>query len=89
MKLFDSHAHYNDEKFSQDKEEVLKQVYEAGVTNLVCAGYNIDSSKQAIEIAQTHDFVYATVGISPNDIPSFENEETDIKEFFFQDVFLE
>lgn len=89
MNLFDSHAHYNDEKFTQDKEEVLKQVYEEGVTKLVCAGYNLESSKQAIEIAQSHDFVYATVGISPNDIPEFENEETDIKDFFFQDVFLE
>ena len=69
MQLFDSHAHYNDEKFEQDREEILKKVYESGVTDLVCAGYDVTSSKKAVEIAQKHDFIYAIVGISPNDIP--------------------
>ncbi len=73
MELFDSHAHYNDEKFNEDKEEVLKQVYNASsVKKLVCAGYNLASSKKAVEIANTHDFVYATCGISPNDISDIE-----------------
>jgi len=72
MELFDSHAHYNDEKFDEDREEILKQIYKNGVTKVVCAGYNFLASKQAIEIAEKHDFVYATVGISPNDICSSE-----------------
>lgn len=69
MQLFDSHAHYNDEKFKKDREEILKKVYENGVTRLVCAGYDVTSSKKAVKIAQEHDFIYAIVGISPNDIP--------------------
>ncbi len=69
MELFDSHAHYNDEKFEQDREEILRKVYGSGVTKLVCAGYHLSSSKKAVEIARKHDFIYATVGISPNDIP--------------------
>lgn len=78
MELFDSHSHYNDEKFKQDREETLKKVYSSGVTKLVCAGYNLSSSKKAVEIAQKHDFIYATVGISPNDIPeihALQNKE--------------
>ena len=71
MELFDSHAHYNDEKFMQDKEQILEKVYKSGVTKLICAGYNLEASKEAVEIAKTHNFIYATVGISPNDI---ENE---------------
>ena len=69
MELFDSHAHYNDEKFDEDREEILKQIYESGVTKLVCVGYDVESSKKAVEIASNHDFVYATVGIHPSDIP--------------------
>jgi TatD DNase family protein len=69
MELFDCHAHYNDEKFENDREEILKKVYESGVTKLVCAGYDKISSKKAVQIAQKHDFIYAIVGISPNDIP--------------------
>lgn len=68
MELFDSHAHYNDEKFDLDRENVIKQVYEFGITKLVNAGYSIESSKRAIDIANSHDFIYATVGVSPNDI---------------------
>lgn len=70
MQLFDTHAHYNDEKFAEDREEILQQIYESGVTKLICAGYNLSSSKEAVKIANTRDFIYAIVGISPNDIPS-------------------
>lgn len=75
MELFDSHAHYNDEKFEQDREELLKEIYNSGVTKLVNAGYSLESSKTAIEIANSHEFIYATVGISPNDIEGFKKED--------------
>ena len=69
MELFDNHAHYNDEKFNEDRDEVIKTAYNSGVTKMICAGYNIESSKKAIEIANEYDFIYTTCGISPNDIP--------------------
>lgn len=78
MELFDSHAHYNDEKFEADREEVLSKIYKSGVTKIVNAGYSLESSKKAIEIANKHEFIYATVGISPNDIEGYKKE--DLKE---------
>ena len=75
MELFDSHAHYNDEKFDQDREELLKSIYEFGVTSIICGGYSLESSKKAIEIAQRHKFIYSTVGISPNDLTSKWEED--------------
>jgi len=89
MRLFDTHAHYNDEKFDEDREEILKKVFESGVTNLNCVGYNIPSSKKAIEVAEKFEQINAIIGISPNDLPSFENENIDIKDFFFEDVLKE
>lgn len=74
MALFDSHCHLNDEKFDNDRDIVIKQIYESGVNNFVTVGFDIQSSKRAIEIAEKYDFVYATVGISPNDIPQEEDE---------------
>ena len=74
MKLFDTHAHYNDEKFNEDMEEVLSAIKAEGVEKLVCVGYNLEGSKKAVQIAKTHDFVYSTCGISPNDIPQSEEE---------------
>ena len=68
MQFFDSHSHYNDEKFKEDYEEILKNVYESGVTKLINAGADIETSKLSIEMAKKYEFTYSTVGISPNDI---------------------
>ena len=68
MQYFDSHSHYNDEKFNEDYEEILKQVYESNVTKLVNAGADIETSIKTIEMSKKYDFMYSTVGISPNDV---------------------
>ena len=72
MELFDSHAHYNDEKFDEDREEVIKRIYESGVTKLINAGYSVNSSIKALEIAKKYNWMYTISGVSPNDI---ENNE--------------
>lgn len=74
MEFFDSHSHFNDEKFDKDREEVIKNIYEEGITKTVCVGYNVIQSKVAIEIAKKSNFIYATCGISPNDIEDFSDK---------------
>lgn len=74
MEFFDSHSHYNDEKFDEDREEIIEQTYNGGITKFVCAGYNIPSSKFSLELAQKYNYIYSIVGISPNDIPQTEEE---------------
>ncbi len=61
MKFFDTHAHYNDEQFDEDREDIISKIYEEGVENAVVVGYSIESSKKAIELAEKHDFLYAAV----------------------------
>ncbi len=61
MKFFDTHAHYNDEQFDEDREDIISKIYEEGVGNAVVVGYSIESSKKAIELAEKHDFLYAAV----------------------------
>ena len=73
MQLFDSHAHYNDEKFDNDRYELIEKIYESGVTRLINAGYSLESSKYALEIAKKYDWIYTISGISPNDIPDTED----------------
>lgn len=60
MKFFDSHAHYNDERFDMDKDKVLKRLHEGQIGNIINAGYSLESSKKAIKIANQYDFIYAT-----------------------------
>lgn len=61
MKLFDTHSHYNDEQFNEDREEIIKAIYEAGITNTIVVGDNIENSKKAVEIANKYEFIYAAV----------------------------
>lgn len=74
MKFFDSHAHLDDEKFDEDREELIQKIQQEEIDKLVSAGYSLEGSKKAIEISKKHEFIYPTVGISPNDIPQTEEE---------------
>ena len=40
LELFDNHAHYDDEKFNEDRDEVIRKVHESGVTKFISAGYS-------------------------------------------------
>ena len=74
VEFFDSHAHYNDEKFNEDREELITEIYKSGVTKLINAGYSLESSKYALEIAKKYEWIYTISGISPNDIPERKKE---------------
>ena len=74
MEFLDSHAHLDDEKFDIDRKEIIEKIKEEGTTKFISAGYSIESSKKAIELAKKYEYIYATCGISPNDIPQTEEE---------------
>ena len=72
MKYFDTHAHYDDEKFDNDREAVLKAIHEFGVEKYINIGCNIETSKKSIELAEKYNFIYASCGIHPSE----RNEKT-------------
>ena len=71
MNLFDNHAHLDDEKFNNDREEIIKEIGKE-IKGFISAGYSLEGSKKALELAHKYPFIYATCGISPNDIPQSE-----------------
>lgn len=79
MELFDSHAHYDDEKFNEDRDEIIEKIYSSGVTKFMCAGYNLESSLNGIKLADKYNYIYTTSGISPNDVnTTIEETKKDI-----------
>lgn len=74
MKFFDSHAHLDDEKFNEDREQIIEQIHKEDVEKFISAGYSLESSKKAIELSKKYKFIHATCGISPNDIPQTEEK---------------
>ena len=73
MKFFDNHAHLDDEKFDEDREEIIEKIHSQDIS-LISAGYSLEGSKKAIGFSKKYNFIYATCGISPNDIPQTEEE---------------
>ena len=89
MEYFESHAHYDDEKFNIDREKLIEQMYKENVTKIISAGYSLDGSIREIELSKKYDFIYTTVGISPNDLNNNYKKEInyidDILEKYFND----
>lgn len=61
-KIFDTHAHYDDERFSADVGELLSSFPENGVTGVITCGVNVPTSRTAIDIAERYSFVWAAAG---------------------------
>ena len=73
--IFDTHAHYTDARFDEDREELLAGMKARGVGEIVEVGASIQSTKDAVNLAESHDNIYAAVGVHPSDISGL-NEET-------------
>lgn len=68
MKLFDSHIHLNHEAFDRDRDEVWERAMTAGVARAVVVGWDLESSRKAVELAERHPQLTVAVGVSPHDV---------------------
>jgi TatD DNase family protein len=64
--LFDTHAHYDDEKFDKDRHRVIEKVHEEGVSYILNASSNMESVKLGLELAQKYPYIYVAIGIHPH-----------------------
>ena len=71
MRLFDSHCHLDDKSFKKDIDSVIQRARHAGVNASMVVGITVQSSLKAIELAETWEGVYASVGIHPHDASHF------------------
>jgi TatD DNase family protein len=71
--LFDSHAHYDDEKFKDDRYKVIENVHRGGVSYILNASTNLASAIDCIAFAQEFEYVYAAVGIHPHNAEEVNN----------------
>lgn len=71
MKIFDSHAHYDDDAFNEDREQVLKEIKENGIIGVLNCGASIEGARKSVGLAEEYDFFYAAVGIHPEHADEF------------------
>lgn len=65
--IFDTHAHYDDEAFDEDREELLAQLPQQGIAKIVNVGASLASCKRTIELMNSYDYIYGAIGIHPSD----------------------
>lgn len=65
--LFDTHAHLNDEKFDGEREKIIESLNKNGVGAYCEVGFDVQSSADAVSLAESHSFIYAAVGVHPHD----------------------
>ena len=73
-KIFDTHAHYDDEAFDEDREEVLKQIQESGVIGILNCACSKKSLTTTNDLTLKYDFIYGALGIHPSDAYDFNDE---------------
>ena len=65
--IFDTHAHYDDDAFDEDREDLIKAILESDVKRIVNVGANLKTSQNSIDLANKYDLFYAAVGVHPDD----------------------
>lgn len=63
--IFDSHAHYDDESFDGDREQVIKELIENGIIGILNCGASLEGARASVKLADKYDLFYAAVGIHP------------------------
>ncbi|MEC4674485.1 MAG: TatD family hydrolase [Nitrospirota bacterium] len=71
--LIDSHVHLDDTRFDEDRSDIFVRAAEAGIEAFVTIGCDLSTSRAAVQLAQTHSNVYATVGVHPHETKEVED----------------
>ena len=66
LHIFDSHAHYDDEAFDEDRELVIGDIHEKGVIGVLNCGASLEGERESVKLSEKHDFIYAAVGVHPS-----------------------
>lgn len=72
--IFDSHAHYDDEAFDQDREELLGSMQKAGIGRIVNVGASLRGVEETVKLTEQYPFLYGAVGVHPDEVGDLDEE---------------
>ncbi len=72
---FDSHAHYDDERFDEDRESLLEALPKHGVGRVVNAAADMKSTYTGLELAKRYRYIYCSVGVHPHEVKELEEKD--------------
>ena len=72
--IFDTHAHYDDKQFDEDRDQILSSMQEQGVGTIVDASATVDSWERVLELTKRYPFVYGMIGVHPDEVGDLNEE---------------
>ena len=73
--IFDTHAHYDDRQFEEDRAELLGSMQEQGVGMIVDAGSDIASWDKIGQLTEQYSFIYGAIGVHPDEVGELDEEK--------------
>lgn len=73
--IFDTHAHYDDEQFDGDRDELLKSMPDLGVGTIVDVSATYESCEEVLALAGKYPYVYAAIGVHPDEVGELNEDK--------------
>ena len=76
--IFDSHAHYTDKAFNDDRENMLGSLKESGICGVINCGADLESSEKSVTLSEKYDYIYCACGVHPEEVDDLPENYIDI-----------
>lgn len=76
--IFDSHAHYTDKAFNDDRKELLDSLKESGICGVINCGADLESSEKSVALSEKYDYIYCACGVHPEEVDGLPENYIDI-----------
>lgn len=76
--IFDSHAHYTDKAFNDDRKELLDSLGESGICGVINCGADLESSQKSVALSKEYDYMYCACGVHPEEVDGLSEKYIDI-----------
>ena len=81
--LIDTHAHLNDNKYNENREELISSLFANNVEKVFTVAYDKQSIKESFDLAQKYENIYAIIGVHPDEVDDYDNETIELLSIYF------
>lgn len=72
--IFETHTHYDDDRFADDREELLQSLPQAGIGRVINCGASVQSTRDTVALAEKYPHIYAAIGVHPSEISDLDDD---------------
>lgn len=78
VKVIDAHCHLDFKHFNKDRMDVIERARASGVVEMINSGVDLQTNRETLKLARSHEFIHATLGLSPNSLDQMRPKDVDL-----------